>query len=268
VGIAGNRRRVGRLAGGVAACIFISACAAVTGTKTTDSLQGDCATQRSGSSVAYWLCAVGSRGEMLASGDLTARIALADLPEDDNLVAVGPVEGLKGEVTIDRGVAYISTVESGREVVRRTTDVGAIFLAYGSARAWRAVRTTSVLDGFDAIEAFVAAEAAAAGLDPDTPFPFRLEGVASRLGYHVIFRTEDGVHNHAAHRRAKIPFRADGERVAVAAVWADPGSVGRYTHPGRRSHMHAVVDGGRGAGHVDDIRIAAGATLFLPDVRQ
>lgn len=264
---AADRRSVARLAS-VAVCAWLGAYAVLAGPVLADSKPGDCVPERDVSANGYWLCAVGSRVEMLTTGDLSARIALTDLPDDGTLVAVGPVEGLKGEITVYGGVAYVSTVENGREVVRQTTDVGAIFLAYGGVSAWRAVGATSVLEGFDEIEAFVAENAAAVGLDPDTAFPFRFEGTASRLGYHVIFRTEDGVHDHAAHRRAKVPFRADGERIAVAGVWADLESVGRYTHPGRRSHMHAIVGDGRGAGHVDDIRIDAGATLFLPDVRQ
>ena len=255
---AGAGRRLARLAG-VAVCACLGACATATAPVATDLRQGDCTPPQNAAANGYWLCAVGSRYAMLRNGDLSARIALADLPDDRNLVAVGPVEGLKGEVTVYGGVAYVSTVENGRDVVRRTTDVSAIFLAYGSTPAWREIRTTSALDGFDAIEAFVAGNATAIGLDPDTAFPFRFEGTASRLRYHVIYRTEDGTHDHAAHRRAKIPFRVDGERIAVAGVWADPQSVGRYTHP--------VIDGGRGSGHVDDIRIDAGATLFLPDVR-
>ncbi len=216
----------------------------------------------------YYLCAVGSRDAMLDSGDLSGQIALSDLPADDELVAVGPVAGLQGEVTIYRGNATIATLTDGEQSLRSgpagDEAVEAIFLAYGAAQAWEPVVISQPLEGFDAIEAFIALAARDAGLDPQRAFPFRIEGAAERLSYHVIFKKGAAPHNRAAHRKAKIPFEANDAPVAIAGVWADTASIGRYTHPGRRSHMHANLSDGSGSGHIDAIRLQRGATLFLP----
>ena len=246
------------------ALLFSMAFSSVSSAETAGHPFADCPALTQIPKPSYWLCSVGSREEMFATGDLSARVSLQDLPEDPNLVAVGPVEGLRGEITIDKGRAYVSSIVNGMQEVRVTSYAGAVFLAFGAASIWREVAITEPLEGFDAIEAFIREQAAASGLDPETAFPFRIEGTAERLDYHVIFKTEPGVHTHAAHRKAKIMFNADGMNMAIAGVWADADGVGRYTHQGRRSHMHVIVNDGQGAGHVDVMRLDAGSTLFLP----
>lgn len=212
----------------------------------------------------YWVCAVGSRNSMLDSGDLSGNITLSDLPNSDELIAVGPVEGLQGEITIYRGKRFISVVSNERDITRIGQDARAIFLAYGAAEAWVPISIEEPVEGFDAIEAFITAQAKENGFKVDDAFPFRIEGRAETLEYHVIFKTDGEPHDRAAHQRAKIKFPADSASIAVAGIWADEASVGRYTHPGRRSHMHVVIDDGTGSGHIDAIRIAAGSTLYLP----
>lgn len=246
------------------ALLFSTACGSVSEPDAGDNPLGDCLALTQTPKPSYWLCSVGSRDEMFATGDLSARVSLTDLPEDPNLVAVGPVEGLRGEITIDKERAYVSSIVNGMQEVRVTSYADAVFLAFGAASSWREIAIAEPLEGFDAIEAFIREQAAASGLDPETAFPFRIEGTAERLDYHVIFKTEPGVHTHAAHRNAKVMFNADGLDIAIAGVWADADGVGQYTHQGRRSHMHVIVDNGQGAGHVDIIRLDAGSTLFLP----
>lgn len=67
---------------------------------------------------AFWLCSIGSRDAMLNDGDLTARLSLADLPSFEELIAVGPVVGLRAEITVYRGARYVSTVRGGKDLTR------------------------------------------------------------------------------------------------------------------------------------------------------
>ncbi len=225
----------------------------------------------------YWVCAIGHRRIMLESGDLSARVSLADLPAHPGLIGVGPLEGLKGEITIDQGTVYISTMRDGEQVVSERMDGGAIFLAFGAADSWQAVEVPEALEGGEAIEAFIKAAAQQHGLHPAQPFPFRITGAAEDLDYHVMFMASDGPHGghgmhhgpshgHHAHKQAKIPFKVSRARVTIVGIWADEASGDQYTHHGQRTHMHVLVDDPQGAGHVDKLALAPGATLFLPRV--
>ncbi|MEM9810540.1 MAG: hypothetical protein AAF788_04875 [Pseudomonadota bacterium] len=218
----------------------------------------------------YWVCAVGDRRDMLRTGNLQGQLALSDLPTSANLIAVGPIRGLKGEITIDQGAVYLSTILNGEQVVKEGAETEAIFLAFGAAEAWQGLPIPEPLRGFDAIEAFLQRAALEAGLDPEQPFPFRITGTPPTLAYHVIFKSghgghgQGGHHDHAAHKKAKVPFDADNRPVSIVGLWADEASIGRYTHEGRRSHMHAILDDRSGAGHVDALELSPGMTLYLP----
>ena len=213
---------------------------------------------------AYWICSIGNRQEMLASGDLRGRVRLDKLPGLPNLIGVGPLQGLQGEITIDQGVVILSTIEDDAQVVTHSGNGEAVFLAFGAARAWQDIAISRPLAGFDAIEGFIAEAAAERGIDPETAFPFRILGAASVLDYHVIFKTGDGHHGPHAHHKAKVPFTASGEQARIVGVWADAASIGVYTHEGRRTHMHVVLQDHSGAGHVDALTVPAGMTLQLP----
>lgn len=220
-------------------------------------------------SSAYELCVIGDRTKMLSEGDLSASVRLSAVPDGPGSVAVGPVAGLRGEVTMVDGALFVSTMEAGAQVVAAPDpeDVGAVFLAYGRADAWQRVEIPQRAEGLDGIEALVrdAAEAGGVPTGPGEGFPFVIEGRAERLGYHVIFAGgHGGSHDHAAHKRAKVPFEANGREVRIAGVFVPKEAVGRVTHPGRRTHLHVIVGEAEGAGHVDAVAMAPGAVLYLP----
>jgi len=212
----------------------------------------------------FWVRHVGDRRALLHRGDLSARIALDSLAGVTGLYAVGPVEGLQGEVTIYDGEPSISTVENGRVRVDSSFEHRAAFLVYASATEWTAVPIERPIRGLDEAEAFVRAAAEDAGLDLEAPFPFRIEGRADTLTYHVIFKTDDAPHDRAAHHKAKQMFSATDRAVEIVGFWADAAGEGVYTHPGRRTHLHARLADGSASGHVDDLALPAGATLYLP----
>ncbi|MEM7728001.1 MAG: acetolactate decarboxylase [Pseudomonadota bacterium] len=208
-------------------------------------------------------CVSGSRTAMFERDDLSATVRVSGRA---GLTGVGPIEGLQGEITVYDGTLYLSSLDTdGAEVRLEREEAPAVFFAGGTAKGWTEVRSDAPLRGLDAVEAFVRSRADKVGIELDQPFAFRIEGKATRLGYHVIFKTdsEERPHTMALHRKAKAPFRADGDQVRIAGVWADAAGIGRYTHPGRHTHLH-VVTSDEGSGHVDEIELMPGATLFLP----
>ena len=211
-----------------------------------------------------WVRHSGDRRQIIQRGNLTATIALDSLVNIPHLYAIGPVEGLQGEVTIYDGTPSIATVAEGAPHVEESMDHRAIFLVYGAAADWEAIPIPSSLSGLKAVEAFVRAEAEAAGLDLSEPFPFRMEGTVDSIDYHIIYKTNRKPHSAEEHKRAKQKYAVSDVEVQIIGFWADKEGEGVYTHPGMRTHLHFRSPDPSTSGHIDDITVQEGATLYLP----
>lgn len=211
----------------------------------------------------YWMCFSGSRIDMLETGNLDGTISLENLPEETQ-IAVGPVEGLQGEITILEGKPFISRLEGGHQVVEDRKDVKAIFLGYGGAEQWKSIRVNEAITDLKQFKNVIGRVARDNGFDLDTAFPFYIEGLASDLKYHVIFKTDGKPHNKALHKRAKIMFYGEDIAFRSAGIWVEDSLIGHYTHPGNNAHLHIVVDNGKGSGHLDGIAVKSGWALYLP----
>ena len=74
---------------------------------------------------------------MIQKGDLSSRINLDTLSEISNLYAIGPIEGLKGEITIYNGKPSIATIEREQPKIYSSLNYNAVFLVYASAFQWK-----------------------------------------------------------------------------------------------------------------------------------
>ncbi len=83
----------------------------------------------------YWVKYAGDRTNIIKNGDFRGIIDLQDLKHIDHLFAVGPLEGLKGEITINESKPSINTLTQERKQKDVSSfDHKAIFLVYGSAK--------------------------------------------------------------------------------------------------------------------------------------
>lgn len=197
----------------------------------------------------YWVCHAGSRRAMFETGDLGATIDLERLDDVDNLFAIGPIEGLQGEISVVDGRASIATIDSGRPVFSSTRSASAIFLVYGAANAFQPVDIPIRLVGLGAVEAFIHGAASEAGLDLKPPFPFRIETAPERLVYHIIFRDEEGTDTDAqaaqapkSHREMPRHGPRHGDNAMKAHAMAGPA-------PETGAYHGDAGHGGKGLGH-------------------
>lgn len=212
----------------------------------------------------FWVKSVGDRQAIIQEGKLDGRIQLSDLKSIPNLYALGPVEGLQGEVTIYDSLPSISTIKDDAPVVDETFEKKAIFLLYASVPEWQAAPVTRSLNNLQDIEQYVAEQATTHGLDTSAPFPFRLEGVADTMTYHIIFKDNAAPHNKHQHHKSKVKFPLTNQAVNILGFWVDEARVGKLTHPGKRTHLHMVLPDNSASGHVDAVVLAAGSTVYLP----
>jgi acetolactate decarboxylase len=205
---------------------------------------------------------VGAQRTVLA-GDLYARISLDRLAGLVHLYAVGPAAGLRGEITVVDGRAYVSRVTDGRVVVDRSFRHEAAFLVWAQVARWQEIAISETVADRPDLEGFVLDCARGLGMAPDAPFAFRVSGVPARVWLHVLDRRDDRPHSRELHEHIKVPFVV--ERCAVDIVgFCSEQHAGVFVPAGRRAHMHVCTVDELVAGHVDDIRLAPGMTLRLP----
>ena len=70
------------------------------------------------------------------AGDVASHVSLERLAGLAHLYAVGPVAGLRGEITVVDGRPYVSQVEDGRIVVDPTFRHEAAFLVWAQIARW------------------------------------------------------------------------------------------------------------------------------------
>jgi acetolactate decarboxylase len=78
---------------------------------------------------------IGAQREVLR-GAIDGRVILSDLRALPHLYALGPVAGVRGEVSVFDGTPSIARVVDGRIAVESTFDVGACFLVYADVPSW------------------------------------------------------------------------------------------------------------------------------------
>ena len=245
----------------VALLVPLAACAASPSTAPTPAAPriATPATDGAGPPVAHW----GGMREVLREGRSEGRVALEDVVGPRS-VGVGATAGLAGEITVVGGRVHVAEVvdaaaQDGVRVRGPAAGEHATLLVLADVDAWSEHGLPDVAD-LAALEASVRAIAEANGIDPERPFPFRVEGTARSLRLHVIDRVCP-----IAHPDGPPPWRWSAEEAPVVLVgFHAEGSAGKLTHHGRASHVHAVVAGGEVSGHVDDVAFAPGARLFLP----
>ena len=226
-------------------CLFLAFCSA---------LVAACSSPRPASDLRAW----GEMRAVLRDGDTSARVRPLEVT-GPHTIAVGALAGLEGEITIDGGRALVAHAETPDGEVRvqhaRPRDQAALLLSQDVSR-WHEVELEACAD-YEALEARIAEELTARGFELREPTAIRVVGTAERIRLHVVrgacpIARPDG----------PAPWRYDGpaKRVQLVGFFVD-GAAGRWTHHGRRSHLHAITE--TAMGHVDQLHLS-GARLFVP----
>lgn len=205
---------------------------------------------------------VGTVREVNMLGDTRGRVKLVDAGLAANTIGVGALTGLAGEITIAEGATWITRKDANGEL--RTTrgmalDDEATMLFTAQIDEWIELQIEGELplSGLPRWAGFTATEWATV--------PFIVKGRLVQLDAHVV-------HGICA-RAATFPAGMEPARVhaaqsfgTVVGFWARSGA-GVITHPGEDIHAHVIVNGEPAyTAHVDNVRIAAGATVLVPRV--
>ena len=190
-------------------------------------------------------------------------MALEALSSAAHLYALGPLEGLRGEVSIFASAPSIARIREDAIATESTWRARACFLVWADVSAW----TWQLLDpappDLDALEGPFAALAREAGHDAEAPLPFLVTGSAAEMTLHVLDKRDGLPHDAERHEQAKVRRTLRGEPVELIGFHSRKHR-GIFTPRESNLHVHLRSADGRISGHLEAIRLAPGARLAVP----
>jgi acetolactate decarboxylase len=212
----------------------------------------------------YELWFIGAQRETIMHGKLAAVLDLRTLSDHPHLYGLGPIEELRGEVTIiDRRPALARVAADGTVDVIQSFDIGVPFFVWAEVPRWREVAIPAGIRSFEDLERFVPTAARTAGLDAEKPLPFLVRGRQDLIEFHILNRIGDAPHNMELHKKIQIKFELKEAEVAIVGFHSTRHR-GVFTPGDSNIHIHFQTPDNRQSGHIQGLEIGQGARLSLP----
>lgn len=190
-------------------------------------------------------------------------MALEALSSATHLYALGPLEGLRGEVSIFDSTPLIARIRDNAIATESTWKARACFLVWADVSAWSWQILDPTPPDLDALEGPLALLAREAGYDAEEPLPFLVTGTAAEMTLHVLDKRDGLPHDAERHEQAKVRRTLRGEPVELIGFHSRRHR-GIFTPRESNLHVHLRSADGRISGHLEAIRLVPGARLAVP----
>lgn len=177
--------------------------------------------------------------------------------------AIGPLEGLRGEVLIFDGVPFISKVREDASLnVTKEPESGAPFLVYSLVQDWKQAEIPDSISTVPELENYLTQITSDKTKEP---FPFRLAGTVEFADFHVQNLPEGSkVRSPEEAHRGQVNYFSRDLSVDLVGFYSQ-NHQGIFTHHDTYVHIHLLSTDRQQMGHVDNIRWEGGAmALYLP----
>jgi acetolactate decarboxylase len=207
---------------------------------------------------------VGAQRETIVNGKVASAIDLRTLASKPHMYAIGPIEELRGEVTIIGGRPALARVaQDGTVHVRQSFEAGAPFLVWAEVPAWYTIAIPPEVRSIRDFEAFVPRAAATAGLDPRQPLPFLVRGHFDLIDFHVLNRIGNNPHNAEIHKQIQVAFELTQSDAVIVGFYSTSHR-GIFIPMDSTIHMHFQTPDNRSSGHIQALEIGRDAMLSVP----
>ena len=218
---------------------------------------------------------VGAQKEIFKTGKAASVVSLEDLADRKGLYAMGPIDGLAGEITIFDSKPYITKVRGNDYTLDKTYKHGAFFLVWTEQKDWINVPLPATVKGYVDLQKFVKEQAQKAGVDVTKPFPFLMTGTPAEIKWHInVDRTEGKPITKELFVKSKEPYVTKSEPVDIIGFFSEKHSgifLSQYAPAIKEGsgmenaiHIHLISKTSKAAGHIDDITFGDGMVLRLP----
>ena len=194
-------------------------------------------------------------------GQLGGTIDLDTITSIEHLYGLGPLEGLKGEIMILEGKAYVSTVVSSVEMrVVETFQARAPFFVYAHEDEWNEYKLPETVVTLNDLESYLLRIA-----NTKQPFVFKLKGVVDTASIHVV-NLPDGaqVSSPQQAHQGQVSYNLNDVEVDIVGFFSKSHQ-SVFTHHDTFMHLHLITADRSLMGHLDSISFKLGeVTLYLP----
>jgi acetolactate decarboxylase len=206
---------------------------------------------------------IGEMRRMFTAHDIGANVELARINKHPHLYALGPVAGLRGEVTVLDGQVFVSAVNGNQPKVTIDPAVKTVFLVYSYVPAWRSVKIPANIVTENDLASFLEAQ-----MPKDTRSAFRVRGTAETARYHIQnYKGAAKDLTHKAHDEAKSFYELENAPVELLGFFTNrEEDGGTFVHMGQTTHVHLISEDRKHMGHLESIRLRFGAELLLPQL--
>ncbi len=212
----------------------------------------------------YKLWFIGAQRETIMNGKLAAALDLNTLADLPHLYGLGPIEQLRGEVTIlDSRSALARVAPDGAVNVTDSFDAGVPFFVWAEVPKWIKTPIPAEVRSFEDLERFLPRAAEANGLDAEKPLPFLVTGREDLIEYHILNRVGDPPHNMEAHKKIQIVFALARVEATIVGFHSTRHR-GVFTPGDSNIHIHFQTPDNSNSGHIQKLEVGDGATLCLP----
>jgi acetolactate decarboxylase len=189
-------------------------------------------------------------------GQRSGLIAMDSLNEP-GFYGMGPLEHMRGEITLVDGRRHVAHVVDDSLVVRIDPAAKAPFFVHARVSRWEEVVLPIDVANAEQLDAFLEKRS------DDRPFFFRLTGRFDEMEVHAWDLPPDSTFTgpvEGARYKRHFSFKeADGEVVGVFSRHHRT----IFTHHDSFIHLHFLSSDGRAMGHVDGLKFAPGSVVLV-----
>lgn len=203
---------------------------------------------------------VGAMKNVMWKGQLGPSINLDTISDKTGLYGLGPLSHLGGELLINNGISYVSTVNSDSSMrVEKSYDLGAPFFVYTQVKEWNEIALPPEIKTINDVEQFIDEKSK----DYKRPFAFKLIGDVSSANIHIqnLPRGTKVSSPEEAHQ-GQFNYNLSNEEVQIIGFFSTEHQ-GVFTHHDSFLHMHLITKDESKMGHLDELEIGT-MKLYLP----
>lgn len=207
---------------------------------------------------------IGGQRDTIMNGKLAAMLDLRTLASRSHLYGIGPIEQLRGEVTIANSRPALARVApDGSIKVTESFETGVPFFVWAEVPKWRQIPIPANVRSFEELESFVPKAAAAAGLDAERALPFLVGGREEFIEFHIVNRIDNGPHNMEMHKKIQVTFELEKVEATIVGFHSTKHR-GIFTPGDSNIHIHFQTADNTKSGHIQKLQLGKNAILNLP----
>ena len=207
----------------------------------------------------------GALKSIMHNSDISAKANLKNFENTNHFYALGAIENLKGEIQIFNSKPFNTMVIDGILTFDNSFNKKATLLVYASVNKWNSINIPTTIETYEQLEIYIEQAAKENKINVNEPFPFLINGTPKSFDWHTInWKDGDKEHSHKKHINSGVHGTLNNLQVEMLGFYSKAHHA-IFTHHTTNMHIHVKTVDNKIAGHVDDLILAKGMILRLPN---